>query len=101
MMSAGGSSCWQQHTKQNHVMTSNTHNNWIDAPKKVFEIKAYLTVQMLKALQTFQQVDKYNFATKILNKEYDMHPRCICHADLHEDNILVNRGDGIYSSVDK
>merc|ERR1712178_289578 len=98
----GGDSCWQHHIRQEHRIIYTTPD-WMNEVKSMnfFDIKAHLTVQVLKALQTFQQVDKYNFATKILNKEYDMHPRCICHADLHEDNILVNRGDGIYSSVDK
>ena len=103
MMSMEGDSCWQHHVE--HPLKKQTR--LIDqTPLKigrlktgVFDVKAHLTVQILKALQTFQQVDKYTFAKKIFDKKKDLHPRCICHSDLHVDNILVSQGEGVYRVI--
>ena len=80
------------------MMSMEGESSWEDIAVRtgIFDVKAHLTVQILKALNTFQQVDKYSFATRISNREYDMHPRSICHSDLHVDNILLSKSADIY-----
>ena len=93
-----------------HVMNPGTMDHFecgtsISPPMKigrlktgVFDVKAHLTIQILEALKNFQNVEKYTLGTKMLNVEFDMYSRFICHSDLHVENILVSTGEGIYNS---
>lgn len=93
VMSMEGTTSWDDHV---------TINNFSSIQKNlqphIFNIKSHMTIQILKALQMFQHVSKYSLMTKLINKEHDMHPRFICHSDLHGENIRISDDTTIYKN---
>lgn len=63
----------------------------------IFDVKAHLTVQLLKALQSFGSVENQTVTCNVVKN--GVHPRYVCHSDLHIDSVQVSVGENVYITL--